>query len=476
MAIQGVQYGDRNSQRNYFAPVTQNLFAGSFERLKDACFDPAPLARDLDLARFTGRGWLITQIDAFIKTRPRGYVIIQAEAGVGKSALAAHLAGTRPWPHHFTRLPGGRSPEAARKSLAAQLIARWELLGEWAPGGVLPDTSARPDWFSRLLDSAARSRDAREPGEPIVLVIDGLDEAETELSAGSSLPLGLPDSLPDGVFVVATSRFGIDHRLHAIRNPADWLQIEVEGPDNLSDMRRFLRDVTNPDNGDDRLTRALEKADIDVRWFRSKMAEVCAGVWIYLRYVLDEFRDGTRDPRSLGDLPGDLAGYYAGQVQRWRGLPDDESAARRWEQVRLPLLGVLATARAPLTAGELAKFADVTSLEAARTFIEESARAFLNRDDSEAGQPRYTLRHQSLRDLLTGIVPSDRQDLAGMAGMLAEQARVACRHITASLVPAGKPGERDWEAPARMRKATWPHTLQPAGCWTAWHATRVFCS
>ena len=254
--MQGVQYGSGNEQQNYFAPVTQYLFSGGFERLRDVCFDPAPLARDLDLARFTGREWLISQIDAFIADRPRGYVIIQAEAGVGKSTLAAHLAGTRPWPCHFTRLPGGRSPEAARKSLAAQLIARWDL-PEWAPEGVLPVASSRPDWFSRLLEAAARKRDQQEPDEerrePIVIVVDGLDEAEPEAAGGRGLPLGLPDSLPDGVYVVATSRFGIDRALHAVRNPADWLQIEVEGADNLDDMRRFIQDVTSPEGGDARL-------------------------------------------------------------------------------------------------------------------------------------------------------------------------------------------------------------------------------
>jgi len=318
--VQGVQYGSGNEQQNYFAPVTQNLFSGGFERLRDVCFDPAPLARDLDLARFTGREWLISQIDAFIAGRPRGYVIIQAEAGVGKSTLAAHLAGTRPWPCHFTRLPGGRSPEAARKNLAAQLIARWDLLEEWAPQEVLPATSSRPDWFSRLLEAAARKRDQQQPDEdhrePIVVVVDGLDEAEPEPDGGRGLPLGLPQSLPDGVFVVATSRFGIDRVLHAIRNPADWLQIEVEGADNLDDMRRFIQDVTSSEVGDARLVQMLRDGGVEVGWFRANVAQTCAGVWIYLRYVLDEIRDGTRNPRSIGDLPADLAGFYAEQVER----------------------------------------------------------------------------------------------------------------------------------------------------------------
>ena len=80
-------------------------------------------------------------------------------------------------------------------------------------------------------------------------------------------------------------------------------------------------------------------------WFRTAVAQACGGVWIYLRYVLDEIRDGTRHPRSVGDLPGDLAGFYAEQVERWRGAGEDETAQRRWEQVWLPLLGILGAAR-----------------------------------------------------------------------------------------------------------------------------------
>ena len=57
-SVKGVQYGSDNEQLNYYAPVTQYLFSGEFERLPDVRFNP-PLARELDLARFTGREWLI---------------------------------------------------------------------------------------------------------------------------------------------------------------------------------------------------------------------------------------------------------------------------------------------------------------------------------------------------------------------------------------------------------------------------------
>src|SRR5271166_6034831 len=113
---------------------------------------------------------------------------------------------------------------------------------------------------------------------PIVIVVDGLDEAEPEAagSGGRGLPLGLPESLPDGVYVVATSRFGIHRALHAVRNPADWLQIEVEGAENLDDMRRFIQDVTSAEGGDARLVKMLLDGAVDIDWFRATVAKACA--------------------------------------------------------------------------------------------------------------------------------------------------------------------------------------------------------
>ncbi|WP_198541712.1 hypothetical protein, partial [Parafrankia colletiae] len=70
-----------------------------------------------------------------MQQRRGGYLLVEAEAGMGKSALAAYLTFTRVWPAHFTRLPDGHTPETARLNLAAQLIARWKL-EDAAPGGV----------------------------------------------------------------------------------------------------------------------------------------------------------------------------------------------------------------------------------------------------------------------------------------------------------------------------------------------------
>ena len=71
--------------------------------LADVVLDPVLLPKELGLERdgepvggFTGRGWLIEDVDARIAQvaarRVGGYVLIEAEAGLGKTALATYLA------------------------------------------------------------------------------------------------------------------------------------------------------------------------------------------------------------------------------------------------------------------------------------------------------------------------------------------------------------------------------------------------
>ena len=133
----------------------------------------------------------------------RGWLLIEAEAGLGKTAFIAWVARERRYVHHFVRLmPNADDVGAALRSLAAQLIRAWDLQ-HLAVGGVLPPNASRPDFFADLLFEAAARRDAVRPGEPIVIAVDGLHE--TVAPAGQN-PLGLPADLPTGVYLVATQR------------------------------------------------------------------------------------------------------------------------------------------------------------------------------------------------------------------------------------------------------------------------------
>src|SRR4051794_40632570 len=76
------------------------FFGGGVERLADAYLSPGALRRELDPV-FVGRDSLIGSIDDFLMARDRGWVVVEGPAGVGKTALLAHLAFGRSWAHHF---------------------------------------------------------------------------------------------------------------------------------------------------------------------------------------------------------------------------------------------------------------------------------------------------------------------------------------------------------------------------------------
>jgi hypothetical protein len=90
--VQGVQIGSGNTQDNYFG-------VAAVDRLLDAVFDHESLGRDLDLAHFAGRGWLIDRFDQFIAAQLRGYFVVQKGGGCSKA----------PWP--LLRLVGEHSLE-----------------------------------------------------------------------------------------------------------------------------------------------------------------------------------------------------------------------------------------------------------------------------------------------------------------------------------------------------------------------------
>ena len=343
---------------------------------------------------FTGRGWLISQIDTAFDRRRSGYVWLTGPAGVGKSAVAAHLVQSRGWVGHFSRLSRGGLVRVGLQNLAGQLIQRF---GMWdlAPGRMLPEALFAPEGFEHLLRHAAKH--ATRLGERLVIVVDGADEAEPVHDGGQ--PWGLPSVLPNGVFVVGTHRSGFTPP--PCTPPPLIVPIMPESEDNHRDVVEHLAAVAQ--NAE--LSAKLTTAGISAERFAADLAHRCGGIWVYLRYIIDEIQHGLRDPSSLTGLPGDLATYYRNTLDQWAQRPD-------WTDQVLPLLATLnASAEAPPTA-TLAVLSGINEA-AARALCYGPLRPFLTatasntNTTSTAVTRQFQIYHTSFRGLLDGTRADD---------------------------------------------------------------------
>ena len=104
------------------------FFTGDYERLRDAYIEPWSVFERVNLNHFVGREWLLAEVDAFLRDHDRGYFILEAEAGLGKTTFLAWLVRQRGYIHHFTQLePGMDDVGRGLKNLAAQLVLAYYL-------------------------------------------------------------------------------------------------------------------------------------------------------------------------------------------------------------------------------------------------------------------------------------------------------------------------------------------------------------
>ncbi|MEV7571290.1 ATP-binding protein [Streptomyces tanashiensis] len=359
----------------------------------EAVRDPRAVFDSVLGGGFTGRRWVIDRIDEFIDSRRSGYLWIEADAGMGKSALAAHLVRERGWFGHFVRYTRGETVRVALQNLAGQLIRNYELW-DLAPEGQLPERRFTPEGFVAVLDRAAEAQHARDENGRIVLVVDGADEADHQ---PGSLPWGLPRFLPPGVFVIGTYRTGSPP---GNSDPSSGLvRIDAHDERNRNDLIAYLGVRAR----DGAMEAWLAEVGFTVEEFISQVAARSGGVWIYVRYVLEAMRLGRPTFGGLDDLPDGLWSYYAAHLRDWRG---DE----HWRDGLLPVLATLAAAREPLPAETLAALAGAPE-DLTREWCQSRLRPFLSTTPSTPR--RFEIHHASLREILTGATPAlaaDRPD------------------------------------------------------------------
>ena len=336
----------------------------------------------LDDIQLTRRPWLDSQVEAFLAEHPRGYFFIEGKTGVGKTTFVAQFAAEHGCPHHFVSNVAARGTvTGALRSLGNQLITRYEL-------DVDPAIAGDPIGFQTVLRAAAVVAGGRE--QKLVLVVDGLDQAVEH----GDLPLALPVTLPDNVYVVATAREGV--ALYARERPYVHVRIEPGSADTGDDIRRHIDETLHADAA----LRALVAAKLPLDEFRDTLAQRCAGVWIYLRHALADVRAGRVAPDDLRSLPPDLWTFYSRTLNELTKASD----------LALPALSALACAAEPLNLDTLVALAGIENspkrvLEL-RTVMTGRVRAFVNTVGDEDDRC-FTPLHDSAREYLVGERPDD---------------------------------------------------------------------
>jgi hypothetical protein len=449
------------------------VFVGDYVLLRDAYIDPWPVFRRVRLERFIGRDWLMAEIDEFVDGSASGYFILEAQAGLGKTAFLAHLVRERGYVHHFVELargPDGILP--ALQNLAAQLVRAYQLV-PYDTTEVLPGSAARPGFLAGLLRRSASGR-----REKLVVVVDGLDEAGTP--PGQNV-LGLPEILPEGVFFVVSQR-PVQVSLR-IEGPRRVLRLDADGPENVNDVGQFLNHVA----ASEWLVRRLRRDALSTQAFVSAMLAKSRGLWVYLHYVLAELEQEPARPLDLSALPDGLWQYYAGFWERWRAEHDPD-----WFDWHLPTLATLAAAAEDLPVSSLATLSGAGARPRLGRLLDETWRPFIAVRNGEGR--RYGLYHASLREFVEGRV--DEQELTSSQQVLAHEFadatkqahhRIADRYLVAwggletELARVHNPADRDLDGRyglhhlathlARAGRATELHRLLslPTNTWYAVH-------
>ncbi|MBN2007170.1 MAG: hypothetical protein JXA21_27715 [Anaerolineae bacterium] len=427
------------------------IFSGGYHRLSRTYLAPWSVFEKADLEYFERRLWLEEQINAFLERHSHGYFIIEAEAGVGKTAFLAELVKRFGFVHHFVELaPGQAGIVMGLMNLTAQLIRaclsedKVEEILHTVMGlfpmnrednltePVSPSAAAYSNYLLDLLNKVA----AKHPGEKIILVVDGLDIAGTP--PGQNV-LGLPCVLPEGVFVIVSHRpVSISLDIHP-KTPWCKVQLMANSPDNLDDMRRYLRKVIKRPAIQD----ALSCSHCTEDWFVEAVVNKCAGVWIYTQYIIYEIEKGTRAPVDLTSLPFGMPQYYARYWKEWRNQKD-------WYTIYLPVLGMLAAARKTLCANDLLSLAGLKiRKEALHRLLNEKWRDFVTTIEDHC----YKFSHATLYDFCEGLVRE--HELSPEDQALINELKLATMEHALQIARKAKDIEMRRDAALTLAKVRW---------------------
>ena len=336
---------------------------------------------------FVGREFIFQSINNFLTEAnfPSGYIVIRGEPGIGKSSLIAQFIKTRDAVHHFNSvLMGIRSPKDFLENICAQLIIRYKLNHSTLP----PEAGKDSGLLSQLLAEIANQRQQ----QPVVILVDALDEAEdTGLPPGANR-LFLPEDLPEGIFFIVTSREEYDYRLNVTHRQDIYLR--DDDPENLKDVRLYIHNYVQEHRT--KMYPHIEQWGVSQDEFVDVITEKSEGNFMYLFHVLHDIRDGKltqNNVDSIDNLPKGLQSYYQ---RHWREMKEQDS--EKFERYYEPVVCQLAVAREPVSVNQLFEWTKLPPIRIKEVI--HDWREFFNEFAPETGEHLYRIYHASFQTFL----------------------------------------------------------------------------
>lgn len=283
---------------------------------------------------FIGRLFVFEKIDEFLGNdeHDRGYFIIKGEPGIGKSAIIAKLVKDRGYVHHFNIAAQAiNTVKHFITNICTQIINRYDLNHPVWP----PDATKDGLFLNQVLEEAASTLSC---GEKIIIAIDALDEVDiTEIPSRANI-LFLPESPPQNVYFVMTTRHRYDMNLSIFYSAE--LHLVSYAENNRKDAGLYIK--ANLDSNEMQLR--IKEWGVTQEEFIKIILDKSETNFMYLKHVLPAIQKGDFKKGTINELPQGLLEYYR---RHWEQMQCKEK--EKFEEIHQPVVCILATLKEAVT-------------------------------------------------------------------------------------------------------------------------------
>lgn len=367
---------------------------------------------------FVGRNYVFAAIEEFLDNEACGYFIIEADPGVGKTAiLAEYVKRTRCVAHFNVRSQGINRAEEFLKCVCTQLIERYKLPYSLP---LTPEHTRDGNFLARLLNeistldtsvddtyATTTLKTGAKSTSKLVIAVDALDEVDLSSHTLGANVLYLPASLPQSVYFILTKRMT---PVPMVVNHHRVFELMQYATESLQDAKTYIRCRVNHSEA---LQTWIGSQGLTVEEFVTTLAEKSDHNFMYLRYVLPAIESGTYQDLTIENLPEGLEQYY---YQHWQNMG---MTAKPLPRTKIKIVYVLAEARKPVSRQLISEFSGEDALTVQEVLDEWQQ--FL-REQRIDGQTGYSIYHTSFQDFLhcQDIVQAAGVTIQGINAMIAD--------------------------------------------------------